>query len=178
MMEKTNQCIPPEHYAAIRRRLEPRTAAICDLLRDTGYRVDDLLRSSVGDWRGKEVVTLYEYKTKKWRTVQLTEPAKAAVRRLLSYRYAVRDEEPLCPARRPVIGGRPWLHRTTVWRAFTRAVRLAGMEDRGYTIHSLRKCYARAVYERTGSLLAVQRDLGHERLETTLWYVMGSDVHL
>ena len=177
-MERQNQWIPPEHYAAIRRRLDPRMAALCDLLRDTGYRVDDVLRSTVGEWRGKDSVTLYEYKTKKRRTVYLTEPARSAVRRLLSYRYDLRDDDPLCPARRPVVGGRPWLHRSTVYRAFVRASERAGLSDRGYTVHSLRKCYARSAYERTGSLLAVQRDLGHKSLETTLWYVTGSDIHL
>lgn len=178
MMERQNQWIPPDHYAAIRRRLDPRMAVLCDLLRETGYRVDDVLRSTVGEWRGKDSVTLYEYKTKKRRTVELTEPARSAVRRLLSYRYDLRDDDPLCPARRPVVGGRPWLHRSTVYRAFVRASERAGLDDRGYTVHSLRKCYARSAYERTGSLLAVQRDLGHKSLETTLWYVTGSDIQL
>ena len=177
-MERQNQWIPYEHYTSIRRRLDPRMAALCDLLRTTGYRVDDVLHSTVGQWRDKQSVTLVEFKTAKKRTVVLSDQAQAAVRRLIAYRSTVQDDDPLCPARRPVPGGRPWLHRSTVYRQFVHAAYLAGFAGRGYTVHSLRKMYARDRYNATQSLLAVQRDLGHKNLSTTMWYVCGSDVQL
>lgn len=177
-MEKQNIWIPPERYAAIRRHLDPRMAALCDLLRATGYRVDDVLHTTVGQWRDRDTVTLYEFKTGNRRTVRLSDQARAAVRQLIDYQGDPADDDPLCPARRISDVGRPWLHRTTVYRQFVRAAILAGYKGHGYTVHSLRKMYARDAYQRTGSLLAVQTDLGHKNLTTTMWYVCGSEVNL
>lgn len=174
---KQNRYIPPDHYAAIRRRLSPRMTALCDLLRATGYRVDDVLHTTVGDWRGDQI-TILEAKTGNRRTVDLSPAAKAAVRRLTAHRPNAPDDEPMFRGERLRLGDSPWLHRSTVWRRFTAAVRTAGLDGRGYTIHSLRKMYAVEQYDRLQSLLAVQKDLGHKRVDTTLWYVCGSDVRL
>lgn len=176
-MQKQNQWIPGREYANIRRHLDPRTAALCDLLRTTGYRVDDVLHTTVGNWRG-DTVTIREAKTNKCRTVTLSEQAKAAVRRLLVYRPNAPDDEPMFRGERFRPGDRPWLHRSTVYRRFTQAVFAAGYKDRGYTVHSLRKMYARDRYNATQSLLAVQRDLGHKSISVTMWYVCGSEVNL
>lgn len=178
MLVKQNRHIPRDHYAQIRRQLSPRMAALCDLLRSTGYRIDDVLHTTAGDWRGRSV-TIKEAKTGNTRTVELSQAAQDAVRRLLANRpQPVADDEPMFRGQRFRPGDRPWLHRSTVWRRFTAAVRAAGLDGYGYTIHSLRKCYAVDVYDRTQSLLAVQRDLGHKKIDTTLWYVCGSDVKL
>ena len=174
---KQNRHIPRDHYAQIRRNLDPRMASLCDLLRATGYRIDDVLHTTVGDWRGRSV-TIREAKTGNSRTVELSQAAQDAVKRLLAYRASAPDDEPMFRGQRSRPGDRPWLHRSTVWRRFTAAVCVAGLDGYGYTIHSLRKCYAVDVYDRTQSLLAVQRDLGHKKIDTTLWYVCGSDVKL
>lgn len=177
-MTKQNQYIPQEHYARIRKQLDPRMAALCDLLKTTGYRVDDVLHTTVGDWRGQEHITLHEAKTGNMRTTELMPAAQSAVCRLLAYRPLARDDEPMFRGMRARQGDSPWLHRTTVWRRFESAVNTAGLGGNGYTIHSLRHCYARDQYERTQSLLAVQRDLGHKSLTTTMWYVCGADIRL
>lgn len=174
---KQNRYIPPDHYAAIRRRLSPRMVAMCDLLRWTGYRVDDVLHTTVGDWRGDHV-TITESKTGNVRTVHLNAIAVASIRKLLAYRPGVKDDEPMFPGERLRTGDTPWLHRSTVWRRFTAAVKAAGLDGHGYTIHSLRKMYAVERYDQTQSLLAVQHDLGHKKIDTTLWYVCGSDIRL
>ena len=176
-MQKQNQWIPPREYANIRRRLDPITGALCDLLRTTGFRVNDVLHTTVGDWRGDKV-TIREAKTNNRRTVELSPEAKNAVRRLLAYRPMAQDDEPLCRGQRFRPGDRPWLHRSTVYRRFAQAVFAAGYKDRGYTVHSLRKMYARDRYNATQSLLAVQRDLGHKSISVTMWYVCGSEVNL
>lgn len=175
---KQNRHIPRDHYAQIRRHLDPRTANLCDLLRATGYRVDDVLHTHVGDWRGG-TVTIKEAKTGNVRTVVMSLEALLAVKRLLSCRpQPVGDDEPMFRGVRCRQGDSPYLHRSTVWRRFGRAVRVAGLDGYGYTVHSLRKMYAVDRYDKTQSLLAVQKDLGHKKVETTLWYVCGSDVHL
>lgn len=152
-------------------------ADLCDLLRATGYRVDDVLHTTIGDWSG-DTVTLREAKTGNRRTVKLSPAAIVAVHHLTADRVLAPDDEPMFRGERLRDGDSPYLHRSTVWRRFTAAVKSAGLDGRGYTIHSLRKMYAVEQYDRTQSLLAVQKDLGHKRVDTTLWYVCGSDVRL
>ena len=42
------------------------------------------------------------------------------------------------------------------------------------SMHSARKIYAINLYRKTGDYNAVQRDLGHEHLSTTLIYIHGA----
>ena len=173
---KQNRYIPPDHYARIKRRLLPTDAALCDLLRLTGFRVDDVLHTQVWQWR-RPVITLEERKTGNVRSVPKTAAVEDALQRLMGTRYPL-GADPLVPGLRGRPTDSPFRHRSTVWRRFTAAVKAAGLDGHGYTIHSLRKMYAVEKYDQTQSLLAVQRDLGHKKIETTLWYVCGSDISL
>ena len=176
-----NRYIPPYEYARIHIRLGREYGALCELLRLTGYRVDDLLHTRCWQWDG-DMITVAESKTGNRRTVMITPEIRTAVD---EYRRAVgMDRRPRHPlayfveARRKRPGDRAKRCRTTLFRHFQTAVEAAGYKDRGYSIHSLRKMYARDAYRRTGSLTAVQNDLGHKKLDTTLWYVCGSDIAL
>lgn len=176
-----NRYIPSEHYERIAAGLGREYGALCDLLRLTGYRVDDFLHTRCWQW-DRDRITVRESKTGHARTVLLTPEIRAAVQ---EYRSASgQDRRPRHPlayfveSRRKRPGDRAKRCRTTLYRHFQQAVKRAGFEDCGYSIHSLRKCYARDAYRRTGSLVAVQKDLGHKKLDTTLWYVCGSDISL
>lgn len=70
-------------------------------------------------------------------------------------------------------GGRRKLHRTTYWRHFKRAVERAGFEGKGFSPHSLRKCYAVEKYRLCGDLREVQLDLGHNHISTTMLYALA-----
>ena len=70
------------------------------------------------------------------------------------------------------------LHRSTAYRQFEKAVGKAGLKGKGYTVHSLRKLYAVRLYQSTGSLLKVQEDLNHGKIQTTMFYVFDFDVKL
>lgn len=174
--------IPPEHMDRIRRKLTAEMRALVDILRLTGYRVDDLLKSREYQWYGKDgYVILYEHKTKKQRKVTYSEEIKEAVERYKAVRQRTRSVQPLryfVQGLRDFQADRRHRHRSTVYRHFAEAVKRAGLEGHGYTIHSLRKCYAVDLYNATGSLLEVQRDLGHESLSTTCLYVFGSRASL
>lgn len=179
-----NAYIPPGPLAAIRARLPPDDRAIVDILTGTGYRVDDLLYSRVWQWQGEQV-TIRERKTGNVRTVRITAPVRAAIAEI--NRAAIKPGQAKRPRFAYLIGStrpnaprkcRRKRHRSTIFRHFARAVREAGFAGCGYTVHSLRKVYAHAQYERTGSLLAVQRDLGHKSLSTTLLYALGDAVRL
>lgn len=68
---------------------------------------------------------------------------------------------------RAVRGGPIWLHnwRSRVWYA---AVRDAGMEDEGVTIHSLRHTYASIAIAAGADVKTLQRQLGHSSATITL----------
>lgn len=67
------------------------------------------------------------------------------------------------------------MHRTTYWRHFNDAVERAGLAGRGYSPHSLRKCYAVKLFKKSG-LKAVQDDLGHKYESTTMLYAFSDQL--
>lgn len=166
-----NRWIPPDHLAAILRAMRPEDAQICLALYESGYRVDDLLSVRVADLADGRC-KIRERKTGKERTCG--GEAMRHIERIGDYTRGRRMDQGtdyLIPARR-VVGDKPrHLCRSTIWRAFCRAVRVAGLAGRGYTVHSLRKSYAVDVYRQTHSIETVQRALGHERAATTLIYL-------
>lgn len=179
-----NAYIHPGALAAIRARLSDQDRAIVDILAGTGYRLDDLLYSRVYHWSGDQV-SLRERKTGNIRTVKLTPETRSAI--AIINRCNTSPSQPIRPRLayflpttriNPPAGCRAKRHRSTIHAHFARAVREAGFAGCGYTVHSLRKVYAHSLYERTGSLLAVQRDLGHKHLATTLLYALGDAVRL
>lgn len=173
-----NRWIPPEDYAEILRRLGKEYAAICELLRLTGFRLDDLLHTRNYQWE-KKTLSLREAKTRHLREIELTPEMKEQVRH---YREAVGElKYPrhkfayFIRAKRCRPADRAKRCRSTVYRHFSGAVRDAGFQGKGYTVHSLRKMYAHEAYRRLGSLTAVQKDLGHKSISTTLLYVIEGD---
>lgn len=60
---------------------------------------------------------------------------------------------------------------STVNRIVNRYLELAGIKNKGFTVHSTRKAFATAVYENTGDIFAVQHLLGHSSPSTTQRYV-------
>lgn len=165
---RTAAYIPADRLDEIRERLSARDQLITDLLRATGYRLDDIMWARVWQLRAQPVA-LRERKTGKLRTVQLPE----ALHLQLGAAFASRSA--MAYAWRALrAGGRRKQHRTTYWRHFVAAVRACGYADCGYTPHSLRKVYAVEAFRRTHSLRAVQADLGHAYIGTTAIYALSS----
>ena len=178
-----NAYIPPDALREVRARLNEYDRAIVDLITLTGYRIDDILFTRVCSWAGAEV-TLCERKTGHLRTLKITTELRQVINTINRKNKpdGQRKRSPLAyfipTTRRIRKGCRHKIHRTTIYRHFEQAVREAGFEGCGYTIHSLRKVYAHDQYKKTGSLLAVQRDLGHKHLETTILYALGDQIRL
>ncbi len=155
--------------------------ALWVLASETGFRIDDLLRArqyqitrATSD--GNSFLTLAERKTGKTRGVRLSPKALDAIATLWGL---VERRHPLAyffQSRRRLAGQKNKLHRSTVYRHFDKLIHEAKLDGKGYTVHSLRKLYARTAYERTGSLLAVMRDLNHSSVHVTMLYV--SDLKL
>lgn len=168
-----NAWIPPADLSAIIDTARGRSVHIMRLALLTGYRIGDICASADSAWTGRDV-TLTERKTGKKRTVPLTADARAEVEALRVQKMSIDAcSQYLLPARRRIGGTvRGHVHRATVWRAWRRAIYRARMVGRGYTLHSLRKCYAVNLYQRTHSIAAVQAALLHDRPDTTLRYIM------
>lgn len=171
-----NRYIPENHVDRIMRKADPDDRIIYTLCIETGFRIDDVLsirqhEATTAIRTG--VLTLKEAKTGKRRSVQLSSEALRAI--LRQFKGGVGVKHPLkylFPSKTSRTGQKKRkLHRSTVQRHFAEAVKLAGLRGRGYTVHSLRKVYARKLYFKTQSLLAVMRDLNHDSKETTMLYV-------
>ena len=158
-----NKYIPPDDLLKIRSKLSQEDKQIFDLLVETGYRVDDVLRVRNYQLRKNEL-KLRERKTGNLRTV----PIKG------DYKVSGGNLEYVFKSRRNRAGDKRKLHRTTFWRHFEAAVKATGLTGKGYTVHILRKVYAVELYKRTGDVLRVQKDLGHKNIATTCLYLVGA----
>lgn len=165
-----NRYIPPDRLDAVRRHLSGTDGLITDVLLDTGFRLDDVMHLRVYHIRSG-VLDLRERKTGHRRCVALSEGLRERCRAYARRRNGLSYAFPALRA-----GGRRKMHRTTYWRHFIDAVRRAGYGGEGYTPHSLRKVYAVRLFEKTGSLAAVQADLGHSRPEITMIYALSNRI--
>lgn len=168
-----NRWIPPNHLKRIMAQLQPEDRAIAQLAELTGFRIDDIIRSRRGDWKGRKI-KLVEAKTGKTREVYNCAEIRKAVAELDRCAAFRRRFGAMCPGRRQRPRDSPFLARSTIWRAWRRAVAAAGLAGRGYTVHSLRRVYAVGVWQRTRSIEAVQRDLGHDKPSTTWIYLQDA----
>lgn len=163
--------IPPDHLKRIREHLKPQTKLVIDLAVETGYRIEDILTLRVWqiNLKKREVWTI-EQKTGKERTVQLSEGMcdriAAWTRPGSRFRYVF-------GTRRRHGKGRRKLSRATVWRDMERACKACKLDGRQYTPHSLRKVYAVNALAKKRSLVAVQRDMGHKHISTTMLYALS-----
>lgn len=60
---------------------------------------------------------------------------------------------------------------SSVQGALKRAVSAAGIRKKGVCVHTLRHCYATHLLEAGVNLRVIQRNLGHNKLETTMVYL-------
>lgn len=164
-----NKWIPEDDLCMIMDELGAEDWCITELALLTGYRIDDIIRSRRDQWSGQEI-TLEEAKTGKSRTKTIDHPIRAVLNKLEKLTEP-RANGYLCPSRRQRRGDGPTMSRTTLWRAWRRALFYAKQQGKGYTIHSLRRCYAVRLWRESGSLEKVQLDLGHDRPTTTMIYL-------
>lgn len=167
---RRNAHIPPERLKKILSALQGADWVLSLLLAETGYRLDDVMHLRVWQLRGDRL-SIVERKTGHTRecTIRggLGDVLKAYTAGRSSLAYAF-------PALRRY--GRRKMHRSTYWRHFQRACEWCGYEGCGYTPHSLRKVYAVNALARTGSLRAVQADLGHTSIGVTALYALADRV--
>lgn len=166
-VQMTNKWIHPDDLQAIRNNMHGRDVIITDILTDTGFRLDDVMHLRRCNVSGR-LVRLRERKTGRQRTAILSPETQRALQEYAAHRHTLGY---LFPALRKY--KRKKQHRTTYWRHFEQACEKAGLADKGYSPHSLRKVYAVNLLQRTGSLKAVQDDLGHTNIAVTALYALS-----
>ncbi len=134
-------------YAAL-----PDHARLCwDIMITTGLRLSDALTLTVEECRAGYKI---EHKTGQRRRIRYTPPAWCRAGLILSNR-----------------AGMPY-HRTTMEKIYKRH-----RDELGISVplnaHSARKIYAMQLLDRSNDITAVQRDLGHKYLSTTLVYLFA-----
>lgn len=134
----------------------------------TGLRISDILTLKVktvleGAERG--VFSVCEKKTGKHRLVTLDAVTGALVRSHVAL-FDLRDTDYMIFSRQTQ-KDRP-LSRQQAWRIMRRV-------EAGLGTHSLRKTFAKAFYERTGDVEALQKALNHKYIDTTYGYLLPKD---
>lgn len=173
-----NRYIPESDWVRIKKHLPRHDLYLCEILKATGFRVDDILESVNLNWAFADLglIVIAEKKTEKIREF----PSNGWIQTLVrSFRTAY-GIPPSYLGSSFIYFAPSWkkldthLNRSTLFRHFQTACKRAGLSDKGYTIHSLRKCYAVELYRKTRSLLEVQKSLNHDRMETTMIYLMDA----
>lgn len=147
-----------------------------------GYRMQDLVDLTVGDIKEALEIGYFEIQEKKQYKSFLTYIKKnpKSKRKPPKKRKAVINNSLREKLRKYVIGKRKseyafeskkGEHITS--KAFSRILREVGksLNLNAISGHSLRKTYARRIYDRTGDLERVRQRLGHKSIETTKEYL-------
>ncbi len=148
-----------------------RNRAIILLLLHTGMRIGELLKVKMADIilsENKILLPLGE-KNLHGRIVYYSSAAEQALKRWLAIRKP--DSDYLFYGNR---GGE--LSYVIAWTIMKKAVQKAGLEHRGYSLHSLRHTFATNMLNAGLRLEVLQKLLGHLTLDITLQYARLSDI--
>jgi integrase len=152
-----------------------RDLALFNLALDSKLRACDLVALRVDDvalnGRVRSRAAIMQRKTVRPVQFEITEQTREAVGRWLE-KKDLHKGEPLFPSR--VNRQRPMTTRQYA-RLLASWLRAIGPDPLAYGTHSLRRTKASMIYRRTGNLRAVQRLLGHTKVEGTVRY-LGIDV--
>ncbi|HLT65376.1 MAG TPA: tyrosine-type recombinase/integrase [Flavobacterium sp.] len=132
---------------------------------NTGLRVGDLLQLKVSDVKRKKKVMILEGKTKKPRTINLTN----IYDEIQSY-IAQIDSQWLFPSRK---GNNP-ITPTQAYRQLNKTARMVDIED-GIGTHTMRKTFGYWFYKQTKDVAKLQTILNHSHPDITLRYIGITD---
>ncbi|WP_254391849.1 tyrosine-type recombinase/integrase [Terribacillus sp. DMT04] len=132
---------------------------------NTGLRVGDLLKLKASELRRKKKIVIYEGKTKKPRTINVSN----IYTEIQDYLKGL-DSEWLFPSRK---GDKP-ITPTQAYRQLNKAGRMVDIEE-GIGTHTMRKTFGYWFYKQTKDVAKLQRILNHSRPEITLIYIGITD---
>lgn len=150
-----------------------RDFAIITLFLNCGMRVSELAGVSLGDFSSDFSQLIVTGKGNKQRLIYLNGACVSALKAYLAERQGIpcKDEGALFVSR----NHRRLSVKTIQWLVY-KYLKLAGMEEKAYSVHKLRHTAATLMYQ-TGKVdVRVLKDiLGHEQLNTTQIYTHVSD---
>ncbi|MGN7313545.1 site-specific integrase [Alkalicoccobacillus gibsonii] len=129
---------------------------------NTGLRVGDLLRLKVNDVRGKQKVVIREGKTKKPRTIYLSN----VYDELSEYVHSLPGSSWLFPSRK---GDGP-ISRVQAYRQLKKAGDMADIPD-GIGTHTMRKTFGYWHYKQFKDVAELQMIFNHSHPKVTLTYI-------
>lgn len=132
---------------------------------NTGLRVGDLLKLKVSDVKRKKKLIIQEGKTKKPRTINLTN----IYEEIESYIHQI-DSQWLFPSRK----GDKSITPTQAYRQLNKAARMVDIED-GIGTHTMRKTFGYWFYKQTRDVAKLQKLLNHSHPDITLLYIGITD---
>ncbi|MBW9219815.1 site-specific integrase [Anoxybacillus sp. ST70] len=133
---------------------------------NTGLRVSDLLKLKISDVKGKKKITVKEGKTKKPRTIHLTN----IYDELNAYIKTLEGTEWLFPSRK---GDKP-ITRIQAYRQLNKAAEMVDITE-GIGTHTMRKTFGYWYYKQTKDIATLQTILNHSHPEITLRYIGITD---
>ena len=147
---------------------ETRDRALILVLLRTGMRIGELLRLKMRDLDIRErKIHIYEgEKNYLGRVVYLSDDAVMALRLWLKQRDKTREY---------LFYGKSNLCYSAAWNIFDRYLRAAELQNKGYTMHSLRHTFASELLNAGMRLECLQLLLGHRDIEMTRRYARLTD---
>lgn len=133
---------------------------------NTGLRVTDLLNLTVKEVKGKKKIVVKEGKTKKVRTIHLSNIQSE----LNDYITGLGNEKWLFPSRK---GDKP-ISRIQAYRQLNKAAEMADITE-GIGTHTMRKTFGYWYYKQTRDVAALQSILNHSHPSITLKYIGITD---
>lgn len=152
-----------------------RVKVIVWLCYDAGLRVQETLDLTLDclDFKNK-IIKIINSKNRKSRVVKMTDMIeKYLIKYLESYRKFERRHENNKYLFRGHDSKRP-LYQSNIAQRFKTAVKAAGLDGLGISLHTLRHAYATMLYERGVALDRIQKILGHSSITTTMNYIVQS----
>jgi len=166
------RAIPAEDMRKILAVITPvRDRALILLLLHTGMRIGELLQLKMADiiLPERKILLFIGEKNLHGRIVYYSREAEYALNRWLAIRNP--ESEYLFYGY-----GRQGFSYVGAWMIMKKAVRKAGLEHRGYSLHSLRHTFATNMLNAGLRLEVLQKLLGHLTIDITLRYAKISDV--
>ena len=142
-----------------------RNNTIISLFLCTGMRLSELANIKIKDINFENKSIRIIGKGNKERIVYLTDKIIKQLKEYLSTRKIIDLEDYLF-----VNNKNTKLSNRSIENICDRAFKLAGLNNKKYTVHTLRHTFATYIYKQTKDILVVKEILGHERLDTTMIY--------
>jgi integrase len=148
-----------------------RDLALFNLAIDSKLRGCDLVTITVGDvalsGTVRDRAVIVQKKTGRPVQFEITEQTRAAVGAWIT-RRRLAETDFLFPSR---VRARSHMSTRQYGRIVDKWVSSIGLDPKRYGTHSMRRTKASQIYKKTGNIRAVQRLLGHTKLESTVPYL-------